>query len=166
MSNKATNAISRFTVELGVATLTTAAGIAACYSALQAGAGWTDTGPDAGYFPFYVGLLLVLGSMANFIQAFVRHRDRSETFIDVARLKIVASFLLPLLAFAGISAALGLYVGTALYIAGSMLFQGRYKWWIALSTGIGVSLFFFVVFEIGFQVPLLKGPVEAWLGIY
>jgi hypothetical protein len=104
--------------------------------------------------------------MANFIQAFVRHRDRSETFIDVARLKIVASFLLPLLAFAGISAALGLYVGTALYIAGSMLFQGRYKWWIALSTGIGVSLFFFVVFEIGFQVPLLKGPVEAWLGIY
>ena len=78
----------------------------------------------------------------------------------------VASFLLPLIAFAGVSAWLGLYLGTALYIAGTMLFQGRYKWWIALPSGVAVSLFFFVVFEIGFKVPLLKGPVEAWFGIY
>ncbi len=46
------------------------------------------------------------------------------------------------------------------------MFQGRYRWWASLPAGIAVSLFFFVIFEIGFKVPLLKGPVEAFFGIY
>ena len=60
----------------------------------------------------------------------------------------------------------GLYVGTALYIAATMSLQGGYKWWIGVLAGVGVALFFFVIFEIGFKVPLLKGPVEAFFGIY
>lgn len=166
MNDNSANGVSRFALELGMAGLTGAFGAAVCYGSIDVGAGWTDMGPDAGYFPFYVGLLIVLGSLVNAVQAFVKHRSTGEIFIDLARLKVVGSFLLPLLAFAAISAWLGLYVGTALYIAATTCFQGRYKWWIALPSGIGVSLFFFIVFEIGFQVPLLKGPVEAWLGLY
>ncbi|MBK5566446.1 tripartite tricarboxylate transporter TctB family protein [Ensifer sp. SSB1] len=166
MSENGANGVSRFAVELGVAALTGAFGAAVCYGSLDIGAGWTEFGPEAGYFPFYVGLLILLGSVANAIHAFVKHRGTGEIFIDGHRARVVSSFLLPLIAFAGVSAWLGLYVGTALYIAGTMLFQGRYKWWIALPSGVAVSLFFFVVFEIGFKVPLLKGPVEAWFGIY
>ncbi|MFK3968287.1 tripartite tricarboxylate transporter TctB family protein [Ensifer adhaerens] len=166
MSENGANGVSRFAVELGVAALTGAFGAAVCYGSLDIGAGWTEFGPEAGYFPFYVGLLILLGSVANAIHAFVKHRGSGEIFIDGDRAKVVASFLLPLVVFAGVSAWLGLYVGTALYIAGTMLFQGRYKWWIALPSGIAVSLFFFIVFEFGFKVPLLKGPIEAWFGIY
>lgn len=166
MSENGANGVSRFAVELGVAALTGAFGAAVCYGSLDIGAGWTEFGPEAGYFPFYVGLLILLGSAANAIHAFAKHRGTGEIFIDGHRAKVVSSFLLPLIAFAGVSAWLGLYVGTALYIAGTMLFQGRYKWWIALPSGVVVSLFFFIVFEIGFKVPLLKGPVEAWFGIY
>jgi len=166
MSENGANGVSRFAVELGVAALTGAFGAAVCYGSLDVGAGWTEFGPEAGYFPFYVGLLILLGSVANIIHAFFKHRGTGEIFIEGQRAKVVALFLLPLIAFAGVSAWLGLYLGTALYIAGTMLFQGRYKWWIALPSGVAVSLFFFVVFEIGFKVPLLKGPVEAWFGIY
>jgi hypothetical protein len=166
MSEKSANGVSRFAVELGVAALTGAFGIAVCYGSLDIGAGWTDMGPDAGYFPFYIGLLIVLGSLANIGHALFKHRGTGEVFLDGARARVVASFLLPVAAFAAVSAWLGLYVGTALYIAATMLFQGRYKWWIAIPAGLGVSIFFFIVFEIGFQVPLLKGPVEAWFGIY
>ncbi len=166
MSENGANGVSRFAVELGVAALTGAFGAAVCYGSLDIGAGWTEFGPEAGYFPFYVGLLILLGSVANAIHAFLKHRGSGEIFIDGHRVKVVGSFLLPLVAFAGVSAWLGLYVGTALYIAGTMLFQGRYKWWIALPSGVAVSLFFFIVFEFGFKVPLLKGPIEAWLGIY
>ncbi|SFH41331.1 tripartite tricarboxylate transporter TctB family protein [Ensifer sp. OV372] len=166
MSENGANGVSRFAVELGVAALTGAFGAAVCYGSLDIGAGWTEFGPEAGYFPFYVGLLILLGSVANAIHAFVKHRGSGEIFIDGHRAKVVASFMLPLVVFAGVSAWLGLYVGTALYIAGTMLFQGRYKWWIALPSGIAVSLFFFIVFEFGFKVPLLKGPIEAWFGIY
>jgi hypothetical protein len=166
MSESSAGGISRFAMEAAVAVLTGAFGAAVVYGAVEAGAGWTDMGPDAGYFPFYVGVLIVFGSLANLVRAFVKHRGSGEIFVETARLKVVLGFLLPMVAFTAVSTFLGLYVGTALYIAGMVIFQGRYRWWVGLAAGIGVALFFFVVFEIGFKVPLLKGPLEAFLGIY
>ncbi|TPJ52516.1 tripartite tricarboxylate transporter TctB family protein [Mesorhizobium sp. B2-6-4] len=166
MSSHGTRGISRFAMEIVVAGATAALGVAVCYGSTEAGAGWTEMGPDAGYFPFYVGLLIVVGSVMNILLAVKRHRKLGETLLDARRIKSVASFLLPLVAYAAVSSFLGLYVGTALYIACAMHFQGKYKWWIALPSGLAVAAFFFVVFEMGFKVPLLKGPVEAWFGIY
>lgn len=166
MSETSANGLSRFAMEAGVALLTGAFGIAVSNGSIEAGAGWTEMGPDAGYFPFYVGLLILLGSVMNIVYAFVKHRGSGEIFVDWARFKVVLGFLLPLTAFAAIASVLGLYVGTALYIASTMIFQGRYSWWSGLAAGIGASVLFFVIFEIGFKVPLLKGPVEAFFGIY
>ncbi|WP_454623311.1 tripartite tricarboxylate transporter TctB family protein [Brucella anthropi] len=166
MSDKGEAGISRFIVEASVALLTGGLGAVVCYGSLQAGTGWTEMGPDAGYFPFYIGLLIMFGSTVNLVLAFVKHRGSGEVFVELSRLKPVLGFALPLVAFAAISTVLGLYVGTALYVAAAMMFQGRYKWWASLPAGIAVSLFFFVIFEIGFKVPLLKGPVEAFFGIY
>ncbi|CCV09389.1 conserved membrane hypothetical protein [Mesorhizobium metallidurans STM 2683] len=166
MSSDGARGISRFAMEILVATATAALGVAVCYGATEAGAGWTEMGPDAGYFPFYIGLLIVFGSVMNILLAVTRQRKLGGVFIDGRRIKSVASFLLPLVAYAAVSSFLGLYVGTALYIAFAMHFQGRYKWWIAVPSGLAVAAFFFLVFEMGFKVPLLKGPVEAWFGIY
>lgn len=166
MQEHSEKGLPRFVMEAAMSLLTGAFGIAVCYGSTEAGAGWTDMGPDAGYFPFYIGILIVVGSIANLVSAFVKHRGTGEIFVERERFKAVLGFFLPLVAFAAVSTFLGLYVGTALYIAGAMIFQGRYKWWIGLPTGIAVSVFFFIVFEIGFKVPLLKGPVEAWFGIY
>ena len=166
MQQQSEKGLPRFIMEAGTALLTGAFGAAVCYGSIEAGAGWTEMGPDAGYFPFYIGLLIVFGSLVNLAYAFIKHRGSGEIFIEAGRFKAVLGFFLPLLAFAAVSTFLGLYVGTALYIAGAMIFQGRYKWWIGLPAGIAVSLIFFIIFEIGFKVPLLKGPVEAWFGIY
>ena len=166
MHENSATGLSRFVMEVAVSLLNGAFGIAVCYGSVEAGAGWTDMGPDAGYFPFYIGLLIIFGSAMNLVFSFVKHRGTGEIFIDAARFKVVLGFLVPLVAFAAVATFLGLYIGTALYIAGAMIFQGRYKWWVGLASGIGVALFFFVIFEIGFKVPLLKGPVEAYFGIY
>jgi hypothetical protein len=166
MSENSANGLPRFVMEAAVAAVTGAFGAAVIYGSIEAGAGWTDMGPDAGYFPFYLGVLIIFGSVVNFFLAFTKHRGGGEIFIDWARFKVVLGFLLPVAAFTVVSTFLGLYVGTALYIAGMVVFQGRYRWWAGLAAGIGVALFFFVVFEIGFKVPLLKGPLEAFLGIY
>ncbi len=61
---------------------------------------------------------------------------------------------------------LGFYVATILYLAGVMRVQGRYRWWMALAVAIGSAAFFYVVLEVWFKVPLLKGPLEAALGIH
>jgi hypothetical protein len=166
MSENSAHGVSRFAMEAGVAALTALFGAAVVYGSTEAGAGWTDMGPDAGYFPFYIGLLIIFGSAMNLVGAFTKHRASGEVFIEMARLRVVLGFLLPLIAFAAVATFLGLYVGTALYIAGTMIVQGKYKWWTGLASGIGVALFFFIIFEIGFKVPLLKGPVEAYFGIY
>ncbi len=166
MHNLNQSGLPRFVMEAAVSLLTGAFGIAVVVGSIEAGAGWTEMGPDAGYFPFYIGLLILFGSLVNFVHAFIKHRGTGEIFVEATRFRTVLGFFLPLLAFATVATFLGLYVGTALYIAGTMTFQGRYKWWVGLPVGVGVSFFFFVIFEIGFKVPLLKGPVEAWLGIY
>ncbi len=166
MSENGANGISRFAMETAVALLTGAFGIAVVYGSIEAGAGWTDMGPDAGYFPFYIGLLIVFGSAMNLLHAFAKHRRGGDIFFGWAQFRTVLGFLLPLAAFAAVSSFLGLYVGTTLYIAGVMTFQGRHRWWASALTGIGVALAFYVVFEIGFMVPLFKGPLEAYFGIY
>jgi len=60
---------------------------------------------------------------------------------------------------------LGFYVASTLFIAYFMRQIGKYPWLKVLPIAIGVSVAFFLVFEIWFQVPLPKGPLEAAVGL-
>jgi hypothetical protein len=158
--------ISRRMMEIVTALLTSAAGLAVCYGSWRSGIGWSEMGPGAGYFPFYIGVLIILGSLVTLLRSIFLSRFRGEIFIDGKRAKSVFGFFLPIVAFLIVSLFLGLYIGTALYIFASMKWQGGYRWWICILAALAVSALFYIVFEIGFQVPLLKGPIENWLGIY
>jgi hypothetical protein len=59
---------------------------------------------------------------------------------------------------------LGIYVPSIIFIAAFMRFLGKYGWIRIALVSIGVMVAFFVAFEIWFQVPLPKGPVEALFG--
>jgi hypothetical protein len=60
---------------------------------------------------------------------------------------------------------LGIYVAAALYLTLTMRLQGGYRLAVSALTGLAAAAFFFVVLEYLFQVPLLKGPLEAALGL-
>ncbi|RCS22051.1 tripartite tricarboxylate transporter TctB family protein [Phyllobacterium salinisoli] len=158
--------LSRKTMEMVTALLTAGAGLAICYGSWRSGIGWSEMGPEAGYFPFYVGVLIILGSLVTLLRSLFFYRHEGEVFLTMEKARSVLGFFLPLVAFMVISLLLGLYVGTALYICGAMMWQGGYRWWIAALAALAVTGLFYLVFEIGFQVPLLKGPIEGWLGIY
>ncbi|MDF3919305.1 tripartite tricarboxylate transporter TctB family protein [Salinicola sp. LHM] len=160
------NGISRYSMEIATALLTAAIGVAICYGAWQVGIGWTPSGPDSGYFPFWIGVLVVAGSLVNLLRTVIGHRHKDETFLDAARLRSLARFTLPIIGFAVISLLLGLYVGTTLYVLFAMRLQGHYAWWRSLVSGIAISICFYLLFELVFQVPLLKGPLEHAFGIY
>ena len=55
--------VSTKTVEVVVAVALTIFGAVIAYSSFQLGAGWTTDGPGAGYFPFYVGLLICIAGI-------------------------------------------------------------------------------------------------------
>jgi hypothetical protein len=158
--------VKRFHAELGVAALTALAGALTAYGSLELGASWTDHGPEPGYFPFYVGLLLLGASAWNAAQA-LRHRlaEREPFLVGEQTMRLVG-FLLPMAAFVVVTVLLGLYVGSALYLFWIAWRQGGYRPHLALLLGAAFSLFLYIVFEIAFQVPLLKGPLEPLLGIY
>ena len=42
--------------------------------ALEFNVGWGDIGPEAGYFPFRIGILIVLASLVNLVRALLRRK--------------------------------------------------------------------------------------------
>lgn len=158
--------IRRFPMELIVAAGTALAGGLTAYGALELGVGWSEYGPEPGYFPFYVGLLLILASFGNAVLTVVKMHKSDEVFIEREQLLRLVGFIGPMLAFVVIAVFLGLYVGSCLYLFYSAWRQGRYRPLLSLALGIGFAVALYVVFEMLFKVPLHKGPLEHLLGIY
>ncbi len=158
--------VSRTTMEVATALATCALGGAVMWGAVEHDIGWGDSGPAAGYFPFRIGVLIVLGSLANLVLAFLRGRQDKSVFLTREQAKRVLSFAVPLVAFVVISLWLGLYVGAILYLFFVMVFQGGYRPLFALGVGLAVAVVMRLVFPMWFKVPLLTGPLEAMFGLY
>jgi len=153
-------------MEIVVACITALAGGIVCYGSLAIGTGWGDAGPEPGYFPFYIGLFIAIASAGVLIEVLVTQHIRHEAFLTREQGKRILSFFLPMLGFVAVSMVLGLYVGLALYLFGVMTIQGGYRAGKALAVCLSTIIIFYFVFEKWFQVPLLKGPLEALLKIY
>jgi hypothetical protein len=158
--------LSRRTLEIVTALAAMAFGAIVIKGAFEFPVGWTERGPDPGYFPFWIGCIVVLGGAGALVEAFSRPGDRRASALTVGQLRRVLAFLAPILGFLLVTSFLGIYVGMLLYLAVVMVVQGGYRLPAALSLSIGVAVFFYVVFEKLLKVPLMKGPLEAWLGIH
>lgn len=158
--------LSRFTMELVTALAVLVAGVVVIVGAIEYDIGWDEAGPQAGYFPFYVGLIIVGASLGILAQTLLARRGAAEGFLSRVQAQRVAAFFLPIVAFVVLSVLLGLYVATLVYLGAVMVWQGGYRLPFALGVSAGVTVFFFVLFEWWFKVPLLKGPLEPLLGIH
>ena len=136
--------------------------------ALRLGAGWGSDGPQSGFVPFWLALLLLAVSLAIFVQAWLRRV--SPPFVTRDKLRPVLQVVLPVAAFVilidppGPPSGLGLYVAGALYLAFYMRWVGHHDWRAVAVLAVLVPLVTFVIFEQWFLVPMPKGPLEAWLG--
>lgn len=158
--------VSRWTMELATALTTAAVGLAVIWGSIEHDIGWTDSGPAAGYFPFRVGALIVLASLFNAAAALrLRHTDLS-LFLTRLQAGRVLAFTVPIFGFVLVSVFLGLYVATVLYLLFAMVFQGGYRPLFAITVAVGTALAMRLIFPVWFQVPLLTGPLEAFLGLY
>lgn len=150
--------ISQRTAELVVAALTLAFGLTVVIASYRLGSGWASDGPQAGYFPFYTGLLICIGSVANIVIALARAtKGGPALFVSWVSLKRVATVLIPAGLFVAAIHLVGIYVSALVYIAGFMIVLGRYPAWKGISVGLGVSVVLFFMFEVWFKVLLPKG---------
>lgn len=158
--------VSRTSMEIATALATGAVGAAVMWGAAEHDIGWGDSGPASGYFPFRIGVLIVLASVANLVLALRRIRSDTSAFVTTAQARSVLAFGLPILGFVVVSAFLGLYVGAALYLIFAMVFQGGYRPLFAIGLALAVAVAMRLIFPVWFKVPLLTGPLEALLGLY
>jgi hypothetical protein len=151
--------------ELAVAAAFFLVGAVVMIDSVRLGARWAEDGPQPGYFPFYVGLLICISSAATALFALRMPGESNRTFVEVGQLKLVLSVLIPSAVFVGLVGWLGIYVSGTLFIALFMRWLGRYAWWKVALVSIGNSVVFYLIFEVWFLVPLPKGPLEALLGL-
>ena len=130
----------------------------------RTGAAWDSTGPQAGYFPFYLSVILAGASLYGLATAFLSRKEAAETFVTRAQLRRVLAVFLPTALFCLAMQFLGLYVASFLLISGFMRLVGKIAWWKSLLTAFVFTAAMFVTFDIAFDVIMPKGPLEAALG--
>ena len=143
-------------------------GAVVVWDSKRLGAEWASDGPQAGYFPFYIGLIICVSSVANLIAAFGKSSKGKRAFVTWEQLKMVLVVMVPSVVYVALIAnpvySLGIYEASVIFIAIFMRYLGKYSWPKIAGVSIGVMVVFFLMFEVWFKVPLPKGPIEALIG--
>ena len=158
-----TGGASQKSVDMIVAGIIGALAALVMYDNHQTGAKWAADGPQAGYFPFYIGLIMFIAASVNFIRA-MRTKDPHRTFVDPQQFRSVLAILVPSMIFVAGAYFIGIYIATTLFLTYFMRVLGGYRTAIIAPVALGVPIAFFVLFEVWFLVPLPKGPVESFFG--
>jgi hypothetical protein len=152
-------------LELCVAALLMLAGIVVMYDSVRVGMRWVSDGPQAGYFPFYIGVLLCVASLWSFAGALLDRQSAQKPFVSVRSFRMILAMLVPTAAYVALIGWLGFYVASFAYIGFFMVWLGKYSWLHAIAVAAVVSAIAFMLFEVWFKLPLPKGPLEALLGL-
>src|SRR6185295_4515258 len=105
--------VSTRTVEIVVSLMLLALAVLLGYDNWRTGIAWASDGPQAGYFPFYLGLILAAASLYGLVTG----AGAGQTFVTRAQLSRVMQVFIPTLLFCLLTQWLGLYVASFLLIA-------------------------------------------------
>jgi putative tricarboxylic transport membrane protein len=147
-------------LEVAMALIFIGLGAIVISDSIRVGSGWAEDGPKAGYFPFYIGCIMVVGGAIVLAQAIrAWGSDASvKAFSTYEELKLMACMLVPTVIYVlGVTFA-GIYISSTVFITAFMVWQGKYHWVKAIAVGVGVSLVLYLLFEKWFLVALPKSP--------
>jgi len=166
-AREASAGVSMRTMEIATSLAFAAAGAVAIWDSARIGAGWGTDGPQSGYFPFWIGVLLVLASAFNLFgvaQAKAVRGADAPMFLTWEQARTVATVFVPTTIFVAAVPFTGIYLASALLVAWFMARLGEFSVTRAVPAGLAASIVTFVVFEMWFLVALPKGPIEDMLG--
>jgi hypothetical protein len=149
--------------------------VAACFmgvsmlvitDSIRVGKAWGPDGPEPGYFPFYIGCLLLGGAAWVILQTLLTWKkdDGQEVFAEKHEFNLMLLMLIPSAVFTAAIFVLGIYLASLTFVAAFMVWQGKYSVFKSVAVGLGISAALFALFEIWFKLPLPTGFIETWLG--
>jgi putative tricarboxylic transport membrane protein len=160
----AQSVVSLRNVDMIVSCLLLALGLVLAWENWRVGALWSAEGPQSGYFPFRLAVILIAASLWGLFLAIRTGKGDGATFIEWPQLKRVTQVLIPTIIYVIAIKYLGIYVPSAIFVMGFMFWLGKSSWWSSLITGTIFAGALFVLFDVQFKVVLPKGPIEAYFG--
>ena len=157
--------ISMRSAELAVAAFTAAVGALVMRGSYEQGIGWEDSGPQSGYFPFYIGLILLAASLATIAMTIKNWGPLRRSFVERGPFRHVMSVFLPIVAYGIGIRLLGMYLASLLFIGWFMWRADGHARWKIVVVPLAVVLASYLIFERWFQVPLYAGPLLQYLGL-
>ncbi len=157
--------VSMRTMEIVTALMFIIVGVVVMVGSLKLGAKWGSDGPESGYFPFYLSLIILVCSSVTLIQSIRAKELSEESFVEKEPFRQVMAVLIPAALFVLGVQLIGIYVAGVIYITFFMVWLGKYAVWKALAVGLGVSIVLYMMFEYWFPIPLPHGSLFNPLAI-
>jgi ABC-type polysaccharide/polyol phosphate export permease len=156
--------VGQRTVESVTLALVLAFSLLMAWDNWRTGISWESTGPQAGYFPFWVSIIMAGACVWGLANETLKRGQPDTPFVRRNQFKRVMQVFVPTLAFVPVTQWLGLYVASFVLIAGFMFFVGHIKAWKAVLTAYVFTMIMFLTFEVAFDVIMPKGPLERLFG--
>jgi hypothetical protein len=134
-------------------------GLLALGDAVRLGFGWGMSGPESGFFPFYMGLGIVICTFFIVLRAIKIYRKEGtgKPLIPEGGTTQILWVLIPAVGVVLLTELLGLHLATVLYLAFYMGWVGKMHWSKVVVLSILVPMVIYILFDKIFLIPLPEG---------
>src|SRR5215211_9442538 len=112
-AERSEHTVSTRAMEIAVSGLFVAAACLVMYDNWRIGARWGEDGPQAGYFPFYIGAIMFIASAVTFGANLLARSGTRASFVERSELVRVLQVFVPTIVYVVLVGFLGLYVSSA-----------------------------------------------------
>jgi hypothetical protein len=140
-------------------------GILVIADSIRLGFMWGMSGPESGFFPFYLGVGVVISSVIVFYNNFTLYRKEGagKPLMPPGALKPILWVVIPSTAMVLITELVGLHIAAALYLVFYMRVVGKIGWVTTLLVSIISPLTLYITFDMLFLIPLPQGLWGGYL---
>ncbi len=140
-------------------------GIMVIADSIRLGFMWGMSGPESGFFPFYLGVGIVISSLLVLYDVYARYKKEGagKPLMPPGAIKPILWVLIPATGMVLITEFVGLHIAAALYLAFYMRVVGKIGWVTTLLVGIISPLSLYVTFDKLFLIPLPQGLWGGYL---
>src|SRR3989339_1083432 len=140
-------------------------GVIVIADSIRLGFMWGMSGPESGFFPFYLGVGVVISSVIVFYSSIAQYRKEGagKPLMPPGALKPILWVLIPSAAMVVITELVGLHIAAALFLAFYMRVVGKIGWTTTLLVGILSPLSLYIIFDKLFMIPLPQGLWGGYL---
>ncbi|MCL4475469.1 MAG: tripartite tricarboxylate transporter TctB family protein [Nitrospirae bacterium] len=145
--------------DIFIALLLMSVGILVLVDSVRLGFKWGMSGPESGFFPFYLGSGLIICSLTVLFNVMRKYRKGGgeERLMPEGALKPILWVLIPATVMIAVTGLVGLHVAAALYLAFYMRAVGKIGWVTTILISLIVPISLYIAFDKLFLVPLPQG---------